>query len=867
MRIILICLLVLPAFLQAQVLQGRVSSSDGKPIAFASIYVPELHKGTTANSDGDFVLPLPEGTHQIVVQYLGYAGYRITLKIGPNESKRLDVVLQPQAMALPEVIVTASGEDPAAFIMRKAIALSPYYRNQLEEYQARVYVKGTGLPEKIPALLRPQLRRDGIREGRYIVSETLSEIHYRRGQPLQTRVISTRSAGLGNEDVPMQFATLSLYNDINGVISPLSRDAFAVYRFRLEGTYLEEGRTISRIRVIPRRKGQDVYSGTIMIREGSWNLHSVDLSLKTNLFDLSIRQVYHEVEPLVWMPVSHNYDLRVEAFGGRGTFKYVATLSDIRVKLNPQIDHQKYAAMMEVGAHELGSLVQKVESSGSLSSGRTPAPANPRLEQLAAKENLNRREMREMNRLITMDAGSKRPATLEIRPANIELDDSARLRTPEYWNQNRPVPLTAGEAASFNETADSTQKSDSLKRSNRISALLFGKNDYKLTRNVTFSHNGFADFSAWGYNTVDGLKFSQRTGMVIILPNARRIKPFLDLSCNFARKSFNYSAEAEFLTGPMTRTRWTVSAGRLTSDYNTSTGIPPFVNAISTLFFSQNHMKLYEKDFVTMSFATDIINGLSTGISFEFASRRPLENTSNFAFFRPAGREFTPNIPPPFASRPELFEPMRAALLGLSLSWTHEYFYRVRDGRKVMAYSRYPTLSLQYRTAIPGPANATARYSHWEAGLRHSFTRRLIGTINYGFAAGFFTDTTRMGFQDYRHFRTDPLPIGETWSGAGFRSANFYSLSTNKPYALMHARLSSGNLLLKRIPALSLRNFDEQVRFATRFAQGHAPMFELGYGLQRLFLFADAELFVAFGPALYQKAGFNISLPVSRLVP
>lgn len=867
MRIIFIWLLLFPAFTQAQVLSGRISAADGKPIAHASIYVPLLHKGTTANSDGDFLLPLPEGEHQVVVQYLGYATYRATINLKKDIQHRLDVVLQPQAMALPEVIVTASGEDPAAFIMRKAIALGPYYRNQLEEYNARVYVKGTGLPEKIPALLRPQLKKDGIREGRYIVTETLSEIRYKRGQPLQTKVLSTRSSGLGNEDVPMQFATLSLYNDINGVISPLSRDAFRIYRFRLEGTYLEEGRTVSRIRVIPRRKGQDVYSGTIMIREGSWNLQAVDLNVTSNLYDLNIRQVYHEVEPLVWMPVSHDYKVSIDALGGKGTFRYVATLSDISVRLNPQLDHKRFAAMMEAGEQEMAAINKNLESSGAVSASTTPKPSNQRLEQLAAKENLSRSEMREMNRLIAMEArGNGRP-NLEIKPRNTEISDSARLRTPDYWTNNRPVPLTAGEAESFGEDSLTGAKKDTLKRNPLLTQLLFGKNNYKINGNTTFSHNGFADFSAIGFNTIDGLRWSQRIGLVHDFKRARRLKPFIDVSYAFARQAFNYSFETEFLSGPMSRTRWTVAAGRVTSDYNSTSGIPPLINAVTTLFFGRNWMKLYEKDFASFSFTTDLINGLNVKASFEFADRKPIANHSTFAFYAPPNREFTPNFPPSFYQHPGLFDAHRASLASFIVSWTPEHYYRIRDGRKQMAYSRYPTFSLKYNAGLPELAGSDVQFMQWEFSMRHSVTRRLLGTLGYGFAAGLFTDTTSMRFQDFRHFRADPLLLGEEWRGEGFRSANYYAFSTNKPYAVLHAHLNSRSLIIKRIPSLALRGFGEQLRIAARFAVGSAPVIELGYGLTQLFFFADAEMFVATGSGLFQQAGFNVSIPISRLVP
>lgn len=867
MRKIILLFIGFPVVLSAQQLSGRITTTDGKPIAYASIYVPELHKGTTANSDGVFILPLPEGEHNIVVQYLGYAKYRTKISLDKTAQLRLEVKLQPQALALPEVIVTASGEDPAAFIMRKAIALGPYYRNQLEEYRARVYVKGTGLPEKIPALLRSQLKKDGIREGRYIVTETLSDIHYRRGEPLQTKVISTRTSSIGNEDVPMQFATLSLYNDINGVISPLSRDAFAIYRFRLEGTYLEDGRTVSCIRVIPRRKGQDVYTGTIMIREGSWNLQAVDLRVTTNLFDLDIRQVYQEVEPLVWMPVSHDYKLTVDALGGKGTFRYVATLSDIKVRLNPQLDHKRFAAMMEVGVQELASLNESVSSSGKLTATRNPKPANPRLEQLAAKENLSRSEMREMNRLISMEARTGDRPNLEIKPRNTELADSAKLRTPEYWVNNRPVPLTAGEAESFGEDSVSGARKDSVSRNPMLSNLLFGKNNYKISEKATFSHNGFADYSAFGFNTVDGLLFSQRVGMVYNLPGARRLKPFAEASYAFARRALNYSLEAEFLSGPLSRTTWTLAAGKLASDYNVSSSMPPFMNAITTLFGGRNWLKLYENRFVSAAFSSDIVNGLTFRASFELADRSPLQNNSTFVLYAPQGHSFTSNLPQPFAHRNELFESHRAALASISLAWTPEHYYRIRDGRKQMLRSRFPTFSLKYKGGLPNIVGSKTQFSHWEFALRHAFARRLLGSVDYGFVAGWFADTAFMAFQDFRHFRADPLIVGETWQGLGFRSAEYYAFSTNKPYAGAYARLSSRTLLVKRIPALALRNFSEQIRFAARFEKGSTPVFEFGYGFQQLFFFADAEVYVATGPALFRQMGINIGIPFTRLMP
>lgn len=71
----------------------------------------------------------------------------------------MNITMETQSYNLPEIIVTASGEDPAYYIMRKAIGMSQYYQNQVSAYTATVYLKGTGVPVKIPALMRRQLKR------------------------------------------------------------------------------------------------------------------------------------------------------------------------------------------------------------------------------------------------------------------------------------------------------------------------------------------------------------------------------------------------------------------------------------------------------------------------------------------------------------------------------------------------------------------------------------------------------------------------------------------------------------------------------------------------------------------------------------
>ena len=49
------------AFAQKVTVNGKVTDQNGKPVPFASVYVKNTTKGASANSEGDYSLPLQTG--------------------------------------------------------------------------------------------------------------------------------------------------------------------------------------------------------------------------------------------------------------------------------------------------------------------------------------------------------------------------------------------------------------------------------------------------------------------------------------------------------------------------------------------------------------------------------------------------------------------------------------------------------------------------------------------------------------------------------------------------------------------------------------------------------------------------------------
>ncbi len=850
--------------LTAQGIEGNIINSKGEPIPYSSIYIPSLHKGTTANEEGVFHMALEPGEYELIIQYLGYKTQVFNIKI-ENEYLNVEVTLEHQNYLLPEVIITSTGEDPAYYIMRKAIGMSQYYRNQVSEYTARVYLKGTGIPEKIPALMRKQLKNDGIEVGKYIVNETLSEIHYKKGEPIQTKVISMRSSEFGNETSPMQFVTLSLYDDIDGIISPLSRAAFQVYQFMLEGTFIEDGRTINKIKVIPRRKGHDLYQGTIYIREGSWNLHSVDLKVEQRMLQVHIRQVFQAVDPLVWMPVSHDYNIQLSLLGAAFTFKYLATVNDYHIILDEDIDHDFYSKMIEDDYFDLEPMPDPVPDTVDIVTVVPRSEEQQRVETLLKKEDLSNREMRELNRLVRKEATLERERPpLEIKSRNTEIADSALIRPTEYWNQQRPIPLTANEMKSFNEPINDTANNDTVThRRSILGEVILGTSGKKIREYWRMEHNGLLGLSSFSYNTVDGLLVNKKAGFTYIPETGKRLNLNVKLNYAFARQRFTYEAGLRYLYHPRKRAGIGFSGGRITSDFNENTGINPLLNDFTSLFTRQNYLKLYEKDYIKIDHKLDVFNGLVLDLSFEYAQRRQLENHSNYYLTNFLGKSFTSNIPPPLDENSQLVEEHSATIFDASITYTPRHYYRIFNNQKQMLHSAYPSFTLRWRQGISSLFDSDAAFQMLEFGVKYGFEKRLLGRFDYLLKSGFFPKSNRLYFADYKHFNNNPLWVSGANKLDMFRSLSFYDYSTENPYFEAHIQYQHGRIVLKRLPFLAGSLIRESLFFNMLATEGNAPLLEFGYGVNQIFLLFDLELFTGIAGGKHHHTGIRLGIPLS----
>ncbi len=300
---------------QGQILNGRITDTGGAPMPAASVYITELRQGTTTNNDGRYEISLPPGNYTVNYQFLGYLPVTKQFTLA-GEGVTADITLTEQLFEIPPVRVSASGKDPAYFIMRKAIGMAPFHLRQVRMWQAEVYIRGGGSVDKIPELLKRRMKIESnggdLKEGRYYFSESVNMITFNAPDRYVHRVISSNSS----EDLtqgqasPMDFIEASFYQPVlvEMAISPLAPNAFSHYIFSFMGSSSQGNYVIDKIRVTPRRKSQQLFTGVIYIVEDLWAIHSLDLTNENMAGQIRVRQLYTPVEEGIWMPVSHEFN-------------------------------------------------------------------------------------------------------------------------------------------------------------------------------------------------------------------------------------------------------------------------------------------------------------------------------------------------------------------------------------------------------------------------------------------------------------------------------------------------------------------------------------------------------------------------------
>ena len=822
-RIIWLFLLSLVTILSfAQSFKGTVTDTDGKPVPYAALYLREMKSGLTTDEHGRFQTKLSAGQYTCEVSSLGFISQTFTFQM-LNRDYEKDIVLAERTYSLPEVNITKGNEDPAYAVMRKAIARAPYYRTQIKSYTAGTYLKGTGKGTAIPAVLKlsKEVRKDAKEWlGKLFVLEQQQIVNFTAPNVWNNKVLANKNPFPEEIGVDMGITTINLYTpELFSKVSPLNKNAFSYYRFKLDACFVEEGQMINKIRVIPKKDDNRLLEGDLFIVEDLWCISAADVNVRATGLKAKIKITCKEVQSSVFLPVSITTSSTIDIMGFKAEASYLAAIHyrEVKTDIQPETSTDKTAKPVTANA-----------------------VAQPKKHKF------------------------ERPA--RIGRKDTQVDSLADKRDSLYWTTIRSVPLRLEEVQSYQykeekialKDLSSGEKSEKKTAVGQVlNTIMWGKTFRTSNKNAWLTLPGLSAYIP-EYNLVDGfwLGVKLKTGVKLSESSTLRFVPSFYYTT--ARKNWIGQGELTLDYAPRNRGYLSLSGGLLSADYNSESGESRLINSMSSSLFGHNHLKLYENTFFTVDHAIEPANGLLFSSSLSWQRRKMLDNHIHKSWFK---RDAEPNIPENTAFRPMPENDILKA--SFELEYTPAHYYHMSQGKKVYEASRYPTFALKYDRAFPmSGSRYLTSYHLMQFSAKQKIEFGMFNRLHWSVNAGSFFDAKNLQFPDFKHFASTRILVTERSFDTGFSLLDNYVLSTNTRWAQANVSWYTPYLLLKHLPFLSRKAFDEALHLRSIVIYGGRPYTEIGYSIG----FSDMArigVFAGFDCLKFHSVGVSLSLPLS----
>jgi len=754
--------------------------------------------------------------------------------------------------------------------MRKAIAKASYHRQQIDTYEAQVYMKGTGRMNKIPRLFRKKLEEEGVDTSGAFTSESVSEVFYKRPNTFKENVISVYQTGEDNSTSPNTYINGSFYHpEIVEAVSPLSPKAFTYYKFKLDGYFIDRGYSINKIRVTPRSPGENVFEGHIYIVEDFWSIYSLSLSTFRFGIKFQIDQVYEPIQKEAWLPVSHQFFVTGKVFGFGFEYNYLATVSNYKIELNPDLDYDFTVIDEKLEKDMAKALAEKKKENPTTGAIQ---------EKLATGDELTRKDLRKMLREYEKEEQKEQEEPEIVEEREYTVDSLATKRDSTYWAAIRPVPLTTYEVIGY-ERVDSLAKVEKEeaekekvegvadrknKKGNNFSIgdIFFGRT-YTLAKDHTLAHTNFLDKTH--FNPVEGFNV---TGELIYTYRKRREKLpdnrfYLNFTprYSFARKKLIAKGGLAYAYGKrLQRSRLKLQGGTFISQYNDAPAISPLINSYLNLFEERNYIRIYEKQFVQFTQRHKFRENFTLKTEVEWAERRQLYKNTNQVWFGKDDRTYADNVP----LNEEVFLPGESPLKAFTFSLGFEVRpwqkYKTYNGEKSAIDYTSPTIGLNFQKGISGLLGSEVDFDLLDLTFEHVWKVRAAGKFDLKVNAGIFLNSEKVGFADFKHFVGNRTVLITSNPVGSFRLLDYYQYSTQDKYASVHLHYQFRKLLVTQIPEVWMLGMKENVFFNYLATPSSRNYFELGYSIDNIFRFFRIEAAASFQDGKYQDFGILIGV-------
>ena len=759
-------------------LRGRITDPHGQPLPFSHVGIIGKADGTVANDSGYFELDMRKGDVELTFSHVGYRSKSQSIK-KENLNQPLRVELVAESIFLDEVVISSDYENPAREIMNLALERKKEYRKELNSYSAKVYVRSRQYLESLPEKIHPLIGKSAFPDkGIFELSETVSEIHYQR-KPRKFRE-----------------TMVSSINKVRSEIRPFSwhRASNMTVDFYDQLIKLNGQRDI----ISPLASNAFFYYNFEyhgLQEQGDHSIHKIELKPRRGSDPVFNGHIY--IADSTW-------DLSaIDVVVQPASLRFI-TAASISQKLLPNDDGFWMPASQN---KKLKAKVLGVE--------------------LLSDDDVLYSDY-DINPTFTSDF---------FQSSSFQIDPAANKKDSSYWAARRPLLITDHEKE-FYGNSSSTRNSTRVNRYTFDN--LFGgfKSKSRGTSLRELEISGL--FQAVNFNTVEGWNadIHVRYGRQVPYTENQKLTFFGNWRYGFSNAKFN-ARVGTLWDANRSKYRWLkVEAGKYVFQFNELNPITPMVNTFYTLFLRRNYIKLHEKQYGTVSYHSEIKNGLYVFSSLKVEKRNPLVNRTDYSLTK---REtpFTANDPQDSENRAPSFHPHHATILQLGIKYQFKQEYeKLGDRRIVKTFN--PVAGLTIQKGFEGVLDSEIEYYNIDFFLEGSVDLGILGRSSMYSNYGQFFNKKNMTFIDYKHFNGNrtglilPHSRRESYFTPihSFRLLPYYSMSTASEYFQLHFSHHFDGFLVNKLPLVRKADLTSSSGFS--FLKNHNGAYKEFYiGLQK----------------------------------
>lgn len=668
-------------------------------------------------------------------------------------------------------------------IIQKAIESAAFHDKNYANYSAETFIQNSGKWTRIPSVWKTLLKDEGIEEGLSYQSESFAKFSVNNSNDYRFDYQGIRN-NYRAEERPDKFVNPNFYKPVlgTGAISPLNPKAFKFYDFALIKTKEVEGIKVYEIEVIPKNNNDEkVFKGIISLTADDFSIQRINLSVRHYAIDY---QIFIDFGKHLnqWLPEKFNIKASGSLMGFDGEYQYSAKVFNYQM-LTPE-EAKKIERPAEREFHEIVNVQERnfevqqfkqVLSSLGTNLGKQWSDAN-------------------------IASGLKRYDKINVLK-------EANIRVNNYWTEMKPLsdfqtftpdlPIAGKNKNTLPSQPDEFSTYRQANQKFGIGSILFSRSYFWGS-----TQRGYYPFEVYyksapldfNYNTVEG--YVLNTGAIFRYRRNRYDWWEID-------PTWRYSVTQKRSMG-MLKIRWkteredfSVSGGKFVSQYNVDTPIAFDLNSLMSLILKKNNVKIYEKDFINLSFNDRFSNTFGIRTSVEWARRYPLQNTTNHYWLDPWSTEYIPNFPSNKELEPTEFKTNDAFIASFQVNYRPFLKKHYRNNIRYVDFSSSPLITFKYRGAIPKVFNSQIDFHTIELGITHNFPLSINTNFNYIAQAGTFLNTNNMTFADFKHFNgnNNMISIGDALTthrlvgfydnyvwGASKKLIDQYYYSTNGSY-------------------------------------------------------------------------------------